>query len=273
MSIVLVDAPSISVALVGAGSPQSVQIVIGGLTPGQSIEVIGTAAGASWPVRGGTGSVSSETTILTDATGALNVPIVYTVTLDGVPFNSAPITVPFAGRYVLQSLDGRTTIPFTWRANGDPRDMRLRSQTFEVPGRTNPVVRWDVAAGEDGRLEIRTSRSGTEALRHHLRTVGPVMLVRTDGQIRDLEPSQYILIESARRVLWDAVDAGGAKSTDRVWSLGFTVLDDPEPGTILPSSTWDDFDAAYAGLTWDDFDAEWAGLTWDDFDRTDWTAR
>lgn len=274
MSIVLVDAPSIDVTLVGASTPQSVQIVLGGLTPGQVLEVTGTAVGASWPVRGGSNTIPAETMILTDATAPLNVPIVYAVRIDGQAFTSSAITVPFAdGRYVLQSLDGRTTIPFTWRANGDPRELQMRSAAFEVPGRPTPVARWDVAAGEEGALRIRTSRANTEALRQHLRTVGPVMLLRTDGQLRDLEPSQYLLIRSANRVLWDAVVAGGGLSTDRVWSLAFTVLDDPEPGVILPSATWDDFDAAYAGLTWDDFDAEWSGLTWDDFDRTDWSTR
>lgn len=267
MSIVLVDAPSIDVALVGAGSPQSVQIVIGGLTPGQSIEVTGTAAGVSWSVRGGTGSVPSETMILTDAIAPLNVTIVYTVTLDGWPFESDPITVPYAaGRYVLQSLDGRTVIPFAWHDNGDPRETNLRSIGFAVPGRPDPVARWDISAGESRELVIRTSPAATAALVEHLRRTGPVMLLRTDGTLRDFEPSTYLLISRAGRVLHGT--AG-----DRVWTLRVETLDDPEPGTILPTATWDDFDDAYSALTWDDFDAEWSGLTWDDFDRTDWSTR
>lgn len=267
MSIVLVDAPSIAVALVGPVTPQSVQVAIAGLTPGQSLVVTGNAAGATWPVRGGTGSVPSEQLLLTDAAAPLNVPITYTVTLDGQPFESDSIVVPFDDGYVLQSLDGRTVIPFRWHDNADPRETHMRTRLFDVPGRSAPVVRWDVSGGEAGELLIRTEPTATETLRTHLRTKGPVLLVRTDGQLLDLDPVQYVAITRATRSVlgFDGL---------RLWSLSIEVITDPEPSTVLPSSTWDDFDAAYAALTWDDFDAEWAGLEWtDDFDRTDWSQR
>lgn len=271
---VLVDVPTISVALAGTGTPQSVQIAIGGLTPGQSLVVTGSIAGGfTWTVRGGAQVITAEQVVLTDTASPINVPITYTVTIEDQAFTSDAITVPFAdGDFLLQGLDGSSTVPFVWHATGDPRDMRVRSIAMDVPGRDRPVSRWDVTGGESGRLAIRTTRIATDTLLTHLRTRGPVMLLRTNGQIRDLDAVAYLMITGATRRLWDAV-VGGSLSTDRVWDLAFEVIGDPEPGAILPTATWDDFDEVYAASTWDDFDSEWSGSTWLEFDREDWASR
>lgn len=262
--IVLVDVPSISLSLVGSFTPQSVQLVITGVTAGQSLHVTGDAAGHAWTVRGGAGAVGSAQVILVDAATPLNVPITYTVTVEGQPFTAAPITVPFGSEYVLQSLDGRTVVPFEWHGADDSRDIHLRSVLFDVPGRSHPLARWDTAGGETVALPIRTTPAATAALLAQLRTAGPVMLLRTDGSIYDIPAVQYLIITRAPRALFGFDGL-------RLWTLTYEVIDDPEPDAILATSTWDDFDVAYAASTWDDFDAEWAGSTWDDFDRTDWT--
>lgn len=269
---VLVDVPVVVVALVGAQSPQAVQVTVSGLTAGLPVTVTGSAAGASWVVRGGAVTSPGEQVILTDVLAPLNVPITYSVSVDGYVVASDEITVPYGDRYVLQSLDGRTVFPFVWQANGLPREVHVRSAAFDVPGRSTPVVRWDTDGGEAGQVAIRTSRAVSNALRTYLREVGPALVVRTDGSVRDLPPAEFWLLTRVSNVTWDAV-VGGELSTDRVWSLGFEVIDDPEPSVVVAVSTWDDFDAVYAESTWDDFDAEWAGGTWDEFDQTDWATR
>lgn len=264
MPIVLVDAPSVLLALVGAVTPKAVQVAISGLTAGQAIVVTGAAGGYTWRVRGGSGVATGAQLVLTDAAAPINVPVTYTVTVDGQDFAAGPITVPSVHDYVLQSLDGRVVVPFEFHGHEDPRDLALRSTLLQVPGRTTPVVLWDVAAGESGQWDIRTTPTATQALLDQLTDRGPVMLLRTDGSIYDQPAVQYITITSASRTRF-------AFDGQRLWSLGFVVIDDPEPDQVLPTSTGADFDAAWAGRTGADFDAEWAALTWADFDRTDWT--
>lgn len=265
MSIVMVDVPQFVVDLAGAVEPRSVRLSISGVTAGQSFTVTGSAGGFTWAVRGGSGAVpSTGTVILTDAASPLNVAITYTLTLEGVPYTAGPITVPYDGRYVLQSLDGRTVVPFRWHDNRDPRDQRMRTSVLEIPGRSTPVVRWDVSAGQSRRLVIRTTPAATRVLLDRLNTHGPVLLLRTDGTLRDFAPASYLALTAAPDQLFGV-------EGERLWSLSVEVIDDPEPGTILASATWDDFDAVYAPATWDDFDAEWADADWDEFDRTDWT--
>lgn len=269
---VLVDVPVVVVTLVGASSPQVVQIAVSGLTPGQTVTVTGSAAGATWQVRGGAIVADAGQVILTDVLAPLNVPITYTATVDDITVAADPVTIPYADRYVLQSLDGRTVIPFVLVSNGLPREVAMRSQAFDVPGRSTPVVRWDTDGGDSGQVVIRTDVSGTQVLRTHLRESGPLLVMRTDGSVRDLPPAEHWLLRSATRAMWDAVE-GDQMSRDRLWSLSYDVIDDPEPSVIVAVSTWDDFDEVYADSTWDDFDAEWAGGTWDEFDRTDWSTR
>lgn len=269
---VLVDVPVVQVGLVGATSPQVVQIAVSGLTPGLEVTVTGTAAGSTWLVRGGAVTATGGQIILTDVLAPLNVPIVYTVSVDGFTIASDPIAVDYPDKYVMQSLDGRTVIPFEWVATGVPRSSALRSASYDVPRRTSPVVRWDVSGGESGTVSLRLTKSAGLVLRAHLREAGPVVVVRTDGAVRDTPPAEFWLLRSADSVLWDAVVAG-EMSTDRVWSLAYDVIDDPEPSVVIAVATWDDFDAVYAESTWDDVDDEWAGGTWDEFDRTDWSTR
>lgn len=231
---------AISASLAGPTLPQVAQIVVTGLTVGQVYVVTGQASGITWVVRGGQAVPAATQVVLTDVATPVNAPIVYTVA-SGAEYaaTSVPLTVPYPGEYVLTSLDGRLAVGFDWHGNDNPRDVRLRTATFEVPGRTTPVVRWDVASGETGELMLRATPAQTQALRLHLRERGPLMVLRTDGAQLDLAPVEYVAITRVTHVSF------GFDGT-RLWSLAFEVIDDPEPATVLAVSTWDDFDVAYS---------------------------
>lgn len=261
---------AVTASLVGTSDPRAVQVVVTGLTVGDQYEIRGNWSGGSWPVRAGTGTADASQVVRTDVQSPVNIPVTYTVAVGGLDAaTSAPVTVDYAGRYVLQSLDGKRSAQFRWLDNGAPREHLLRSSVFFVPGRPEPVVVYDVAAGEDGELLVATGGTQTAALRDLVRAGAPLLL-RTDGTIRDVAAVEFVQLRSARSAL---SGAGVGSTNDRRWTLGFTVLADPEPNTLVASSTWDDFDAVYTGLTWVDFDGEWAGSTWNQFDLADWATR
>lgn len=262
---------AVTAILAGGGYPQATQVTVTGLTVGVAFSVTAsTPDGWSWTVRGGNGQLATATTaVLADISTPLGEPITYTAAQTGwSPASATPVTVPFTGRYILQSLDGRVSIPFLWRDTGDQLETSMRAVAFEIPGRTTPVIRWDVSAGDSGEISAHMPRAASDALRAQLRTSGPVMVLRTDGAVRDIDPVQYVVITKATREMFGASNGFG---TDRIWSLAYLVIADPEPSMVLAASNGDDFDAAYSALTGTDFDAEWASLAWDDFDATDWS--
>lgn len=279
-------APAITASLVSGDSPQLVQVVVTGVQAGYLYEVTGvTRDGSAWPVPGGQGVSTGSQVVLVDNRSALNTPVTYTLTVtlvgsgagwggggpdvNGRWFYTAPeITVPFDGQYVLQSLDGHTAVEFVWRDDDLTNEPTVYSRSFDVPGRSRPPVR--IAPGGDGggSLSIRTNRVNSDRLRSLLRSGAPVV-IRTDGQVRDFPAVDIVLITGAPNELWRAVTSSGM-STDRVWSLSYLLVDDPEPGTPLSAFIWDDFDAAMSSRTWDQFDALFAASTWDEFDTYDW---
>lgn len=264
---VYVPVPAVQVALVGSGVPQDVQIVIPGLTAGQVYHVEGTAGAFTWTVRGGKGISDGTTLILGDTQTPLNVPITYRVTVNGVlVWASEQITVPAAGKFVLQSLDGRNTAAPSLMSNGLPRSLDIRSASFAIPGRARPVIRMDTTGDGGGNLLLDTTGSETSDL-YDLLAAGRPIVIRTDGDVRDMAPVDVVLVTDASSVLTDARIQDG---DTRRWTLTYLLIDDPDPSAILALSTWDDFDAVYAGQTWAAFDAQWAGSTWDAFDRFDW---
>ena len=260
---------AITATLAGSASPQVVQVVVTGLTAGVAFTVSGsTADGWAWTVAGGNGQDAGATTaILADIAAPVGVELTYTAEQSGSSAAAAPVTVPLAGDIdvVLQSLNGAVSVAALWDDNADPREQPTRQVMFRIPGREHPVVRWDTSGSDEGQMVLETSASTTTDLRQLVRVGAPVV-VRTNGQVRDVDPVQFVIITKAPRVLVGA--AGGL----RRWSLGFTVIANPEPSLALAASDGDDFDAAYATLTWTDFDAEWASLTGDNFDATDWSA-
>lgn len=256
---------SVSVSLIGVYSPRTVQIVLTGLTPGQSYSVEGSWSGGSWPVRAGTGTAADSHLVLSDIATPINVPVTYRVMHAGVELVSDPVTVGYPYGAVLQSLSGAGSVPLVLKDNRAPLDLEMRQATFKIPGRPRPVVRYDIAAGESGELLAATDGADTQTLKELLKA-GGILLMRSDGEVAaDLDAVAYLLITAAPSSL--------LVGTSRRWRLSYRVLDDPEPDTLTGLPTWDDFDAAYAGLTWDDFDAEFSGLTWDDFDVSDWATR
>lgn len=258
---------SITAALVAAGVPEPVQIVVSGVPAGAGYVVTGrTASGDRWGVPGGVGVSTGSQVVLVDNRGALNTPITYGVVSGGVTLEAPPVTVTFAGRAVIQSLDGQTVVEFVWLDDGLPREPEVRSRTFAVPGRRRPVVVVETGGDGGGELTIRTTQDQTDALAELVAAGRPVVL-RTDGAARDLPAVDLIHLTKTPNILWRG---DGGLSTQRVWSLGYVLADDPEPGTAVSAYTWIDFDEVMAARTWNEFDAIFAASTWDGFDTYDW---
>lgn len=259
--------PTVQVALVGAGTPRDVQIVIPGLIAGERYAVEGVADGFTWPVRGGKGTSDGTTLVLGDTMTPLNAPVTYRVTVNGtLRWTSDPIVVAAPGKYILQSLDGRMVAAPTLMSNGLPRSLDVRTAAFSIPGRARPVVRMDATGDGGGHLLLDTTGSDTRDL-YDLLAAGRPIVIRTDGDVRDMAPVDVALITDASSVLTDARIQDG---DTRRWTITYLLIDDPDPNAVLALSTWDDFDAVYAGQTWSAFDTQWSSSTWDDFDRFDW---
>lgn len=264
-------AVTIAASLVSADIPRPVQIVVNGVPSGTAYTVVGTTGdGSTWPVPGGSGVSNGGQVVLVDNRSALNTPVTYTVTAGGSTYAAAAVVVAFPGQYVLQSLDGQTSVAFVWQDNALPREPVIASAVFEVPGRDRPPVRFVPGAAGGGRLQIRADREHSSRLLSLVKAGRP-LVIRTDGNVRDMPAVDIVLATSAPNELW----AGhGGKSTDRVWDVDYLLVDDPEPSVALAAFTWDDFDAAMAGRTWStgssSFDALFTGQTWNGFDTYDW---
>ena len=270
MSIVLVDVPLVVATLLTGDAPRMVQVVVSGLTAGQRVVVTAvTSAGVESSVPGGDVVSGGSQLVVTDNRGPLNTAVRYRATVDGVPYLSDEVFVAYpAGRYLIQSLDGQTVVRFTLQANGLPRELTLSSVTFDVPGRARPPARFVPGGDGGGSLVIRTDRENTARL-EGLLLAGRPLVVRTDGTVRDFPAVDIILPLGAPSRLWDEVTVGGM-STDRVWSISYLLVDDPEPSQALAGSTWADFDAAMATYTGADFDALFEFSTGNDLDAYDW---
>lgn len=255
----------ITASLIGIYSPRTVQLVVTGLTVGETYSVAGNWSGGSWPVRAGIGVAVDTQVVLPDVAAPINTPITYTVQHDVEQAVSAPITVAYGHESVLQSLAGDVSVTLDLRDNRAPRQLTQRQSTFMVPGRRYPVGRYDIAGGESGELWANTDGPDTATMRELL-ALGAPLLMRSNGQVADFEATAFLLFTD--------VSSSLLVGTKRRWQLGYQMLDDPEPDTLAGLPTWDDFDASYTGLTWDDdFDSEWAGSTWDAFDTHDWATR
>lgn len=272
MSFVLVDAPSVEATLVASGDPRPVQIVVNGVSTGQSVTVVAVAGGAESSVPGGViVSAPGGQIVLVDNRAPLNTPVYYSVLIDGQTYVSNEVTISYPGQQVMQSLDGRTVVDFVWMENGLPQEPLVRAAAFNVPGRRRPPVRFAAGGAGGGSVVIRTTREHSNGVRALLESGRPVV-VRTDGRVRDFPAAELVLPTGGSSVLWDALaPSGDEMSSDRVWSIPYLLVDDPEPGVALSAFTWDDFDLAMTGRTWDDFDGIFAASTWDEFDTYDWS--
>ena len=254
----------ITAALTATANPRAVQVVVTGLTVGEDFEIRGEWVGGEWPVRAGTGVAEATQVVRIDIHTPVNVPVYYTVVSAGVAATSSALTVDYGRKYVLQALDGSMSVEFDMIRNNAPRSLAVRQVAFAISGRPSPLVRYDIAGGESGELVVDTDGDRSATLKAMLNSGAPLLL-RTDGAVLDLAAVEHLSISSVGSAL--------IGMTRRRWSLGFAVIDDPEPRTLVTSSNWDQFDASYEGVTWDGFDAEWSTLTWDSFDTEDFATR
>lgn len=260
---------TINAHLLDTGAPNPVQIVVQDLAPGSEYTIRGHRGDFTWTVPGGTGTSDGTQIVLIDNRAPLNAPITYTLTVAGASISTDPLTVTHQDKFIIQSLDGKTQVEYVWSDNGLPRDRPVNSATFNIPGRRRPVIRYETGNDGGGTLEIRTTKENTHHLNQILETGRPIVL-RTDGAVRDLDAVETLLITGASNQLW----AGdGGTSTQRVWTLDYILIDDPEPNTVVTAWTWAQFNEIYTGQTWADFNAEWAGAVWADFNTYDWGQR
>lgn len=257
------------VELVGSVLPRLVQITVPAVPAGVAYLIEGVVDGYTWVVRGGAGVGDGDTILLADNRSPLNLPFHYRVTMGATVWLSEEVTVPHPEKYVVQSLDGRSSVVATWMDNGLPRELDLRSLAFPVANRARPVIRTELAGAGSGALEFDT-RDGDTADLLALLSTGRPLVIRTDGDVRDFPPVEILQPMKVSSILTGSLIQSGDV---RRWNIGYTLVDDPEPNTPAVRSTWNDFDDVHAGLTWNDFDAQWAGLTWDDFDRYDWAGQ
>jgi hypothetical protein len=258
---------AITTSLISAATstPAPVQIVVTGMANGDDYTVQGSYGNHRWPVPGGINVSDGNQLVLADNRAPFNGELVYTVTVDGVVYEAAPITIVFAATTVLQSLDGQILAVVEVTDPTDPREPELRTTSFTISGRSDPVVRIDVPLTPRMQLEVEASGVHSDSMKALAATGRPMVRRNTVG-LRDIPPVELLISYSHKSRLI------GAVGTLRVFTMGVQVIGDPEPGTALALFDWEDFDDVYALFDWEDFDAAWSGSEWDVFDRQDWGA-
>lgn len=251
MSVVLVDVPVITATLMSAEDPQPVQIVITGLTAGQSVVVTAvTATGAEFTVPGGRRVATGPTLVLVDNRGPLNMPIRYQLLVGGATYLSGELTLTYDRHYLLQSLDGRTVARVRWLDNRDPRSYTVNLVAFAVPGRRRPPVRF--AAGGDGGGELVLTTVGAQSkVLEELVLSGRPLVLRTDGLIPFVAPVDILAPLKVDNSLAGLFVQWG---DTRRWTIPYLLIDDPEPSAAMAAFAWEDFDVVYAASTWGELD-------------------
>lgn len=221
----------------------------------------------SYRVRGGSGVAASAQVVLVDVAAPVNVPVAYSLAVDGSVTVTGTTTRTYVGQDVMVAVDGSEAVDFMWEAGGGDRRQGVRRfHASDVAGRARPPLRLDPVAGAGGgSLVAETYGADTSAMRRLLASNAPCYLLHNhDGCVEgcDLPFTDLVYVTGDSN---DALDT----TTRRRWSLAYLLIDDPEPNFVVPLSTWDAFDTAFA--TWTAFDAYFAGKTWDEFDRTDWS--
>lgn len=255
---------AVTAVLVGsATAPRPVQVNITGLTIGQVYTVTVSAGGWSRVVQGGAGTAAATQLVLVDVATPLNAPLTYTVVHNASTVSTvSTVTVAYSGDALLQSLDGQTVAGFDWQDNEDPREQSPRVAFFRPAGRSRPIMHYDVAGDESGKILAETSGGGTTALRELVRVGAPVLL-RAEVGLRDLDPVEVLGISAAPRKLVGAV--GGL----RQWELAYTLVSD-EDDTPLVMVMLDHLNQYYATKKLSDINTQWAGLTLADMNAFDW---
>lgn len=253
----------ITAILVGAGTPQLVQIVVDETPDGELWALTGSAAsGYTWTVPGGEGIGDGEQLSIVDNRAPGNVPITYTFTAETVTEESDPITVPM-GEFVLQSLDGQVTLQLELLDTSLDFQFRTRKTRFDIPGRKRPVSRYTLSGDREGTFSVMVPTSDTATFMRLFESGEPV-LYRCGRQIFDFPLVSVIDVS-------DPAAIGYQRAGIRVWALPYVTVDDPFMDQRLGAFAWDFFDDTNAAREWDDFDALFAATAWDQFDTVDWT--
>jgi hypothetical protein len=261
-----VDDTAVTATLLAGGPPQAVQVVLTGLDPGTGYTVVGsTPDGRTWEIPGGVGVTTSTQAVLIDPLAPINTPVHYVLTVAGQTYTSNEVTVLFDGCCVLTSLDGAVVVPVRWIDNRLPEEPDVHTVTYPVPGRLRPPGRYTTTGDGGGVLEFLVLSAYRDEWRALLRP-GAVVVVRTDGTVADWPGTELLAVTAVSTELAPTVLDRWARKAE----VEYTLVDLPDPETVIAIYDWNDFDTIYADATWDDFDAEWAAATWDDFDRQDW---
>lgn len=253
---------TVTASVLTMSAPASTQVVVAGLTVGQSYLVTGLSGAFSWPVPGGVSTALGASVVLVDNRAPINGPITYQAVVAGTTYTSGSVTVSAPGMTtVLQSLSGGTKVPVNVSSVADDRSFTARVVAHPVAGRERPPTRYDSWTAEVGKLTIDADGPTTVALKTLLKPGAPVIRRSTVGLL-DIPPSELIQITGTPgNLLYSQVVA------QRDWTFTFLVIDDPEPSVPVTAFTWDNFDTIYATFTWATWDTEWAPQTWDKFDR------
>ncbi len=245
-----------------------------GLTPSETLvpaetlaptDSVFTPGSYSWVVPGGFGVGDGGQVVLVDSRSPGNVPVVYTLETTGGEESSSPVVVPFRSDIVLQTLDGLAAVDVELMAGSLGMEWEPQVSQFRVPGRSRPVVRYDVLSDNAASLVVKVPMGETPALRRVLTSGRPIVyrFGAPEGSY-DLDPVGVIAVT--------AVTSEPVPTADlRFWSLGYALIDDPDKDVRLGAFTWADFNAAFSGRTWADFNAAFSGSTWAEFNRADWT--
>lgn len=220
--------------------------------------------------RGGAGMGAAAQVVIIDAAAPIRTPVTYKVSTGA----TANIIRTSPADDVMSDVRGSTHTEFRrTAAGGDPRTPEMRVFVSPVPGSSLPPVRVSPVAGVGvGVLEAVTTPTHTWAMRDLLGihpTSGvtakqqPLYLLHACSMADcDVPRVQLVAVTSAPN------DRRAAGHPERVWSISYRPIADPEPNQTLALNIWDDLDEA--ARTWDQLDA--MALTWDTFDTTDWDA-
>lgn len=257
---------NVSATLVGGQTPQLVQIVVDETPVGETWTLTGSTGDFSWEVPGGRGVGNGQeqlTRVDNQAPG--NVPVTYTFRSATVVETSQPVTVRFDERVVLQTLNGQRTLQVALRMGSDLMEYPTNVATFRVPGRSRPVVRYDVLGDVVASLGILVPLSASKLFRQLLESGAPI-LYRLGEPVVDLDPAGVIQITRAA-----SPEVFYARN-ERAWDLAYERVDNPFADIPIGAFSWDVFDDSFTGATWmDGFDQTFRDLTWDQFDTFDWS--
>lgn len=257
----------------GAGVVPPVQVVLSGaeLTSGaewalEATYADGLGAEVTYTPRGGYGVGMGAQVVVVDYAAPIRRQVSYRLLVNGVQVSAGTITRTSPTANAVTNLSGSLAVHAD-RVEGDVRASIRRHHVTDVPGNPYAVIRRAAVAGKGPvSVSLGTSGADTTRMRELLDSNDLCYLLHSC----DLPDCDLPLVELG---YWssesDARMAPGVAT--RRWSLTLTPQADPEPALLVGLSTWDEFDAHFAGKTWTDFNALFVGQTWDAFDLVSWS--